>query len=331
MSPHPFHHSGSPAASPQKPRARAAPTQSPKKPVAVDLWGGFAAHATLCNQKLRGVHEGAGGKFTPSEREGFADKGQDYGGITGTVSPASLGRIADVYLGREADGQRLTDAAYRLNETSVFCDVGCGTGRPSFYFAGLPIRASIGFDVEPLQVRNSLAGWRHLRNQGVKFRASLALFHANALELDSIEPVTHVHGFVGYSQFTQLVARLAARSATVKVLSLIILHKKDLVESGVLDAGGADTDAIALPGMQMPGGYSYLGIVVPMTDARRRRILHATRHLTSKPGAQPDLSAVVGKCLEKDGDEVLDYFTAEFDEEHDKRPKRARKTVDYKA
>jgi len=254
-------------------------------------------------------------KATTKERAAYADKGSTYGGITGTVSVASIARMVDALTG---DGLL---PQYRLNGSSVFCDIGCGTGRPTFYFAGLPIRASLGFDVDDFQVRNSMNGWRLLRNNAdkISFRAPVSLIVQDALLLNSLDPVTHAYAFVGYSAFTSIVVQLAARTPSLKALCLVVLRDRELVETGLLNRE-TDTDVIAVGGMTMAGGRSYPGFVIPMTEARRKRVLLALEPKT-KVGSK-NLREIVDLCV-GNPEEAFEQCAKATDKMEEGRPKRA--------
>lgn len=158
----------------------------------------FSTHARKCNRILNGVHEACGPFISKEERQAHMLE-DDYGGITGTIGPKHLERVAKVLAtGLDEHGNQVLESDYLLQVgKSIFCDVGCGTGRPSFYFAGLPIKCSLGFDVDSLQVLNSCLGHQELVKRGTALISKIGFFKENALTLTSLSPVTHVYCFIG--------------------------------------------------------------------------------------------------------------------------------------
>jgi len=289
-------------ATPQKPSVRVAATATPQKRPAATAAAAEAAVAfdeaefrTWCsnrvNRRLRTLHEGVAVKAPSSERALWADRGATYGGITGTVTPTCMTRLAKVLAtGRASDDGPALSSEYLLTRRSVFGDIGCGTGRPSFYFASLPIACSMGFDIDPLQVRNCVTGWTLLRNKGEAFRAPVIFDQRDASALKSVSPVTHLYAFIGYEEFTRMVVALAATSPTVKTLAVVVLRKQEMVENGAWDPQ-SDNDVVELGGMKMAGGKSYPGYVLPMTPARRKRILAKIGPWTGGPQTLDDVVA----------------------------------------
>jgi hypothetical protein len=172
-----------------------------------------------------------------------------YGGITGTLRPGAFVAI----------GEMLTDPEHGLHpdfvlqrNKSIFCDVGSGTGRPSLYFACLPLRASVGFDVDPMQVEGSQHALALANSKkDCPLICPVATFHADVLALPSLEPSTHVFAFLGYSLIVKATARLVATSSSVKVLVAVVLHEKELRDCGMLhpDRGAtADHDVVKISG-----------------------------------------------------------------------------------
>jgi hypothetical protein len=87
---------------------------------------------TRVSRTLSSVHEAVSPKRTKNDGVN--------GGITGSIAAASTNRILDHMV---------------LDDESVVVDVGSGAGRFLFYTSVLPIRAAIGFDVDPLQTLNA--------------------------------------------------------------------------------------------------------------------------------------------------------------------------------
>lgn len=217
------------------------------------------SHFTRCNAILSSIHEACDPYYTAEQRQRFGLEG-DYGGITGTILPSHMMRFAKVLLG---------DTSYRLEAgKSIFCDIGCGTGRPTFYFGGLEFRCALGFDVSSAQVNNSITGHKKLRRR-VRLACPVSFFKHDVCKLDSLDPVTHAYAFMGYLDFAINIARVVANSKDLKVLLAVFLKKSDLRESGLWEE--EDEDVIFLPGMKMAGGRSYIGVVLPITDERRMR------------------------------------------------------------
>ena len=116
-------------------------------------------HMSECNRAINSLHESAAPKFTEKERNKFGIQ-NDYGGITGTIQPSSINTIVKILQGGISEKGITLEKAFQLKEKeSIFCDIGCGTGRPTFYFGGLKLKASIGFDIDKLQVFGSCSAW----------------------------------------------------------------------------------------------------------------------------------------------------------------------------
>jgi hypothetical protein len=112
----------------------------------------FLSHASRCNDVLSSVHEGCSPYYTSEQRKKFEIE-DDYGGITGTITPGHVGRFARVLLTGKLEDRTVLEKAYLLQKhESVVVDIGSGTGRPTFYFAGLELKCSMGFDIDSLQV-----------------------------------------------------------------------------------------------------------------------------------------------------------------------------------
>ncbi|GBG28139.1 Hypothetical Protein FCC1311_043622 [Hondaea fermentalgiana] len=244
---------------------------------------------SMVNRKVSSLHEHVSPIYTMREREAFGIN-EEYGGITGTLRPSCFERLARFLRGEIIKGARVfvgsgsadvppvLSAAYQLEKTSVFCDIGSGTGRPAFYFACLPIRASVGFDVDPMQVLNSLHAQRLLHRVEATSslqRAPTCFFHENVLTLTSLGPTTHAFAFLGYPAIVKATTLLVAKSS-VRVFIPVVLHFGELRHTGILDPDPVDDvedPIVLLPTMTMPGGSSYSGMVIPLTPTRRRRVL----------------------------------------------------------
>ena len=150
-------------------------------------------------------------------------------------------------------------------------DIGSGTGRPVIYMASTPIRASVGFDIDPMQTWNSCNGLS-LVEKGNKnpLKCPVAFFQADVLRIQNLDPVTHAYAFLGYPDIINATALLLARSRSVKVFVAVVLHEKEIKSTGLVDDR---SDVIVLTGLQMPGGNSYMAYVIPMTKKRRAVIL----------------------------------------------------------
>jgi len=285
----------------------------------------FRTHAARCNNVLNGVHEGCSPYNTSKERSkwGIDD---EYGGITGTIVPKDILRVARVLVTGKTDEQPGKSpelgAEYRLRHgESIFCDIGCGTGRPSSYFASLGLRCSMGFDVDSLQVLNSMAGYNKLLQQRVGFNCPVTFFKQDALALETLDPVTHVYSFIGkslrpcrrivneltirlgYPNFAYAVARLVAETKTLKVLVAVVLRTAELIETGLIECM-FEHDVIVLPGMRMSAGNSYLGFVIPINEERRRRVKQTLRALIQNRFNKVDQEA------EKSGREMFTCATS---------------------
>ncbi len=251
------------------------------------------------NSRLLRDHEHVSVKFTPAQCREYGIE-DEYGGITGTLQPGAFERIARCLAGcaeplallhrrgTEADEPRLQTRQlareFRLEAgKSVICDVGSGTGRPSIYFGCLPLRASVGVDIDPMLVFGSCHSLRGVeRDLPGMLRAPVGFHHGDVTKLASFGPATHLFGFMGYPALVKATVLLAARSAEVKVLVAVVLHKRELSGCGVLDEDidlGAEPGAsvMILPDLVMPGGRRYLGLVIPMTAQRKARALSALR------------------------------------------------------
>lgn len=219
-----------------------------------------ATIAKRVNNVLRSVPEAAAPFQTSAERARSGCE-SEYGGMTGTIRPTSFARVISA-----------VHALSPFGADSVFCDIGSGTGRVSLTVAAaFDVRASLGFDVAPLQVLNACTGYARVAHSSkIEKLSPTYFFQHDAFALDTIEPVTHAYAFVAYETIAHHIARLAAASTTVQVLAMVYLHAADVEVSGLV--APADTDVTKLTGLQM-GARAYCGVVVPMTPERRARIL----------------------------------------------------------
>jgi len=243
---------------------------------------------------LNTLHEHVSPIFTLDQRRKMGIE-SEYGGITGTLRAQSFFRIAKVLCGVEEQDARLLSAAskedtvrpvlspkYRMvKNKSIFCDIGSGTGRPSLYMASLGLRASVGLDIDPMQVFSSCVGRRLVRKRikALEEKATrTGFFHADVCRLNSLEPVTHVFGFLGYVDIVKRTTLLVALSETVQVFVAVVLHVKELDGTGILEESEETEEDKAAPvirvhGLTMPSGRMYTGVVIPMTKSRRDRVI----------------------------------------------------------
>ncbi|KAH9259040.1 hypothetical protein BASA81_002660 [Batrachochytrium salamandrivorans] len=239
----------------------------------------FNAFASRCNTILGSVHEGCGPYLTPKERAKFG-LDSDYGGITGTIVPRDIGRVAELLMTGKLESYVLPVEFLFEPGESVFLDVGCGTGRPTCYFAKLGLKCSLGLDIDALQVVNSTMGYTKLQSHGMAWQCPISFFKQDCLELRSFGPTTHAYAFVGYSELAAGIARLVLNSPALKALVLVVLKRDELKACGLLDKEDENdkkSETIVLGGMKMGGGYSYLGLVIPITPHRRSVIAKALK------------------------------------------------------
>jgi hypothetical protein len=286
---------------------------------------GLGGKLRRISSRLLRNHEHVSVKFTPAQCREYGIE-NEYGGITGTLNPGAFERIARFLAGcaepvtllhRRGGADEIRLQARRLAPefrleagVSVMCDVGSGTGRPSFYFGCLPLRASFGVDIDPMLVYGSCHSLRGVeRDLPGMLRAPVCFHHGDVTKLASFGPSTHLFGFMGYPTLVKATVLLAARSAEVKVLVAVVLQKRELDGCGVLDEDldlMADPEAsvMVLPSLSMPSGRSYLGLVIPMTAQRKARVLSVMRdEETAFRKAQSDnsLAEVVQTALAKPG------------------------------
>ena len=103
----------------------------------------------------------------------------------------------------------------------------------------------------------------------------------------------------GYPDFASAIARLIANSPSIKVFIAVVLRMRELIESGFL-ASAHDEDVITLTSMKMSGGNSYLGLVIPMTPSRRKRMkmILAKQQSISEPANLDKVDSVYEKFTE---------------------------------
>ena len=211
------------------------------------------------NQIVSRVHEGCSPYFTSKERSQLL-LDDEYGGITGTILPGSFAKLMKA-------AEHLPELSF--NEESIFCDVGCGTGRPNFYLSNIKMKDSIGFDIDPLQVLNAKAGYSKLKqSKKIDMVTPIQFFELDVYRLKTLDPVTHVYAFLGYSAVAARLAALLVHSKTLKVMFIVTLRKEDLRECGLIS--DEDEDVIFVPGLKMGAGNSYLGVVIPTDNLERR-------------------------------------------------------------
>ena len=146
---------------------------------------------------------------------------------------------------------------------------------------------------------------RHAKKK-LQFKAPVGLFVADVNKLSSIEPVTHVFAFLGYSGIVEDTVQLAARSSTCTTLVAIVLYVDELKKSGLLEDGEDDFEVI--PNISMPSGNQYTGVVVPMTASRRERLVNKACKPKKDDGGL--IQSIVDLSAEEDGMDRL-YDMAE--------------------
>ena len=283
----------------------------------------LAKHMSKINRILNKIHEHVSPKFTASERKKYGIT-EEYGGITGTLRPKSIERVARALLGAADDkGRALSKEFWLRDNESVFCDIGSGTGRPVFYFAHMRLRACVGFDIDPAQVMNSFHGYQKVKDS---LRCPVALFKGDSTKIDSLAPVTHAFAFLGYSSIVKFTSALVARSPSVRVLVAIVLHDAELRENGLLHDD--DDDIVRLKGIQMPGGNSYRAVVIPLTTSRKKRVAACTgKKCRRVKGAASDKNSFTEKVLKytsPKGKAAFDAFVAESIQKQASAPRASR-------
>ena len=150
--------------------------------------------------------------------------------MTGHITEGSHGKIV----------QRL-NATRRLafGPTSVFIDIGSGMGRAALHWASASPRAALGFDICPSVIHASTAAVEKVQHKLPGRLAPIAVFQADARDLQSITPATHVFAFEGDKFLLEESARLAAGTTTCKVLILVRACRDT---SSLLECGLIDTD-----------------------------------------------------------------------------------------
>mmetsp|Transcript_9474 Transcript_9474/g.17865 ORF Transcript_9474/g.17865 Transcript_9474/m.17865 type:complete len:334 (-) Transcript_9474:193-1194(-) len=267
------------------------------------------------NSSLHKIHEYCAPKYTDKERESLGIQGE-YGGITGTLQSSAFLRLANALCGKRIDGLRfknkpvgddnvgwLADKFTMKRGESVFCDIGSGTGRPTFYFSTLDIRASVGFDIDPMQVINSCVGEKRLlKNPETRkfIKAPTFFCQGDVLCIESLAPTTHAFGFLGYTDVINATTLLVAKTKTIKVFAVVVIHERDLRESGILEDDDTDTDGsrvLKMLNLSMPGGHSYQGFICPMTPERRKRVIARLTGRTKQPRVDTKFSKVITDAI----------------------------------
>jgi hypothetical protein len=112
----------------------------------------------------------------------------------------------------------------------VFCDIGSGTGRPSLY-AGhyLKPKASVGFDICPLQVLFSVIALKNLRKKNMLKEQNIFFFQGDLEVMNSLNPATHCYAFFGSNFVEQHTAKLLALSDSVLFFCCVYLGAALLV------------------------------------------------------------------------------------------------------
>ncbi len=254
----------------------------------------FMKEAGRVSSKLNALHEYVAPKYTEREREEFGME-HEYGGITGNLRKKAMIRIARVLAGDTdkmskfahgalANQPGFLDAEFILKPNeSIFCDVGSGSGRPSLYLAGLRIKASVGFDVDPMQVFSSCHALSTLCKNQDNSGTPVIFFHGDVLKMASLEPCTHIYSFMGYPDMILATTLLVAKTKTCRVFVAVVTQPSELRCTGALDAldekdGSCKT--FFMQGLQMPSGKSYLAAVIPLTPKRREHIINTILSLS---------------------------------------------------
>ena len=178
------------------------------------------------------------------------------------------------------------------------------------YMASAEIRASVGFDIDPMQTWNSCSGLALVEKGKAKvLKCPVAFFQADVLKISNLEPVTHAYAFLGYPDIINATALLLARSQSVKVFVAVVLHEKEIKSTGLIDDRA---DITVLTGLQMPGGNSYMAYVIPLTKVRRKLIekklaskqsldtlIHDFKALSTEEPGQLDISTTFTSNLNR--------------------------------
>jgi hypothetical protein len=147
-------------------------------------------------------------------------------------------------------------------------------------------RASIGFDICPLQVAFSLQGLNKVRENGPLRQETILLTKGDLETMDTFSPITHCYAFFGSNIVEQWTADLLANSESVVFFSCVCLRKNALLDVGLWHPD--DTDVYWIPGCKMQAGNAYLGAAMPMTIERKdrvRKVLAALQRPIEKGGS----------------------------------------------
>jgi hypothetical protein len=156
---------------------------------------------------------------------------------------------------------------------STFFDLGSGSGKPGAQAQlYLKPRVNVGLDNCHLQVLFSIAVLRRLRSEGYLVDSPMLFIEADLGEVKDLPGATHCYAFFGCTFVIERTALLCASSPDTVLLTCVCLHKSDLVDVGLYDRGDKDVRFVA--GCTMGGsGRAYLGVVIPLTVARKKRVL----------------------------------------------------------
>lgn len=219
--------------------------------------------------------------------------------ITGNITAGSFAKLARTL--REE-----LPAAYRLDQSSVYVDLGSGMGRPVLCMATLPIRLSAGIEMQEAQARMSQRAQAQLAPTTV---APVRLMHGNLERLTALEPATHAHMFLWvHPALLRHVAQLLAWSETLKVVTVV--HRgtpSELRDLGLLgDDLHARSECTHHLSVAMPGNHSYGAYVLCMTPERRQRM----RSLLPRPTADPAEALRLEDMLAADPPPIADQQAA---------------------
>jgi len=219
-------------------------------------------NARTINIKISTVFECTSPFYTRDERVRMGIDNQ-YGGITGSITPSSFMRFFKVL-------QESPELMVIPNE-SVFCDIGSGMGRPSLTAALFPFKACLGFDIDNIQVQNSINAQRVVQKQkGSLLISPVKFFQMDARMIRSLNPTTHAYAFIGYENMIYEVARFVLETTTLKVLCIVVVKSDGMYSSGLL--GDEDLQHVVFTGMKMSSGRSYTGYLIPISQLLKDRI-----------------------------------------------------------
>lgn len=204
--------------------------------------------------------------------------GSDEHGITGNMKPGHMVNILKWI--QKQDG-------LKMDKESIFMDVGSEMGRPVFSAAALPIKLSVGIEMQDLILSQSLMTLKELEEREDKLLQSRCFMRfGDVRDVTTIEGVTHCFSFnIGMPSFVvNHICLLAARARSVKVLFLFDAHRgSDLIDVGVLAPSAPDSkkpaedSSVHRMSVTMAGGgstTSTFGLYIcEMTEERRARII----------------------------------------------------------